>query len=391
MNCENAFEQMSAALDGELSVEETAQLDRHLAQCEACRALFDDLTAIHGACGGLEVAPPPALKAQILQNLPARKKTAKVVWVHWKRWAAMAASFVLIAWAAWQLPKTVFDPPPQPAAGLTEETQNVEMAPSAPVTPHYSGSGPAEEPAVSDKTATLFTSGPTTPADVVPSPTPTPDFFSSDPVDVNASQSAPKQVKHESQKRSMATEDAGDETDPVADSTYQGAEDLTTYDVTLTSAGDADAAPLFGFTAPMTPVPLGEAITITGFSDTTICLTSNSDEEAHQELQPEVTEEENVPITLFRGVIVDESGASTTYCGILTLQSDPLLTDCPAQIQETGEIWYKLPGIDFYTLVSELTDSETEFDLRTTGEDLSPDSPVGLVIVLPEEPTPEAQ
>lgn len=73
MTCNDMLEQLSAALDGELTAEEKVQLDRHLSQCDSCRALFDELSAIHGACAHLEAAPPPALRACILEQLPPQK------------------------------------------------------------------------------------------------------------------------------------------------------------------------------------------------------------------------------------------------------------------------------------------------------------------------------
>ena len=43
MNCDQALEAISAALDGELSAKERAQLEAHLAHCPSCAALFDEL------------------------------------------------------------------------------------------------------------------------------------------------------------------------------------------------------------------------------------------------------------------------------------------------------------------------------------------------------------
>ena len=43
MNCDQALEAISAALDGELSAKERTLLDAHLADCPTCAALFDEL------------------------------------------------------------------------------------------------------------------------------------------------------------------------------------------------------------------------------------------------------------------------------------------------------------------------------------------------------------
>jgi anti-sigma factor RsiW len=42
MNCNKAMVLMSAAIDGELSPKEEAELAHHLAQCPECRAEFQD-------------------------------------------------------------------------------------------------------------------------------------------------------------------------------------------------------------------------------------------------------------------------------------------------------------------------------------------------------------
>lgn len=114
MDCTQALEALSAQLDGELSPQEAKELHAHLDTCPTCRALARELSALHDACGGLEVAPPAGLTDFILSNLPAQepvkiegvlpKKTAR----RWQRWAAMAATFALVCMAAWQLPRFLF-------------------------------------------------------------------------------------------------------------------------------------------------------------------------------------------------------------------------------------------------------------------------------------------
>lgn len=114
MDCELALEALSAALDGELSPQETRELNAHLDQCPACRALSQELSALHDACGALEVTPPLALKDQIMAHLPTQEPV-KIVPIqpkkpvrHWQRWVAMAATFALVCMAAWQLPRFLF-------------------------------------------------------------------------------------------------------------------------------------------------------------------------------------------------------------------------------------------------------------------------------------------
>lgn len=60
----------SAQLDGELSPEETARLDRHLAQCPACRRLARELACIHTELEDMTAEPPADLTDRILAQLP---------------------------------------------------------------------------------------------------------------------------------------------------------------------------------------------------------------------------------------------------------------------------------------------------------------------------------
>ena len=98
--CEAALELISAHLDGELTPEETARLEAHLAQCPQCRALLADLTALHEAMPRQEVPPPAGLKDGVMARIaaeaplpftpPARKK------IRWKAWASLAAVVAIV-------------------------------------------------------------------------------------------------------------------------------------------------------------------------------------------------------------------------------------------------------------------------------------------------------
>ena len=46
MDCNQALEYISAALDGELTAEEVAELDAHLADCPECQALAEECQRI---------------------------------------------------------------------------------------------------------------------------------------------------------------------------------------------------------------------------------------------------------------------------------------------------------------------------------------------------------
>lgn len=384
MTCDNALELLSAALDGELSVEEKAQLDRHLAQCDGCRALYDDLTAIHGACAGLEVAPPPALKANILQNLPAQKKAEKVILVHWKRWAAMAAAFVLVSLAAWNLPKTGLPNDPQTVPKQGTITQDALTDTSGAISTPADVSGVTNHPAVDSPMATEGSSDLESSVDSSPAPTPSPDFFNGEPVNVNAFTST--KAGGASQKKVAVTGYGSDTKEAATEyaTTYRGLGDSTLFDTD--AAEDADVSDeilpaLYSFRAAPTPPQENGADKAAYDTEAAVTPAAAKDDDAHLEPHPEMGEDEIVPAELFKAVVTEE--AATVYCGVLTIQGETRLKDYTPQAQENGELWYELPSAAFYTLLAELTGSTVDFDLRTAGADISSSAQTGLVIVLP--------
>lgn len=104
MDCTRYEELMSAALDGGLSAGERRELDRHLAECPACAALFSELGAQCAALRELDCPFPDGLHDRILENLPeqdgipAKAPVRKTLC--WRRWGAVAACLVLVIAAA---------------------------------------------------------------------------------------------------------------------------------------------------------------------------------------------------------------------------------------------------------------------------------------------------
>lgn len=97
MSCDQYIELISAALDGELTADERRELDRHLAGCPSCDALFEELSANSRAMRDLDVPFPADLHDRILNNLPtqdAPAKKGKVI--AWKRWIPVAAAACLV-------------------------------------------------------------------------------------------------------------------------------------------------------------------------------------------------------------------------------------------------------------------------------------------------------
>ena len=105
MNCDQALEAISAALDGELSAKERTLLDAHLADCPTCAALFDELAGQSRLLLQVYFHLPEYVTARILsqppeQITPARRFSPR----RWQRWGTVAACAVLVFWAGLALP-----------------------------------------------------------------------------------------------------------------------------------------------------------------------------------------------------------------------------------------------------------------------------------------------
>ncbi|MDE6107514.1 MAG: zf-HC2 domain-containing protein [Oscillospiraceae bacterium] len=94
-------ELISAAIDGALSPDEQTRLEEHLAACPDCKALYDDLKAVHQALLDLPPAEVPAglterimeaVAADNVTPLPRPKKSA----FQWKKTVAAAAVLALV-------------------------------------------------------------------------------------------------------------------------------------------------------------------------------------------------------------------------------------------------------------------------------------------------------
>lgn len=385
MTCNDTLERISAVLDGEATLEEKAQLDRHLDACESCRALFDDLSALHAACGGLEAAAPPELKKKIMSALPAQVRPRKVVAIRWKRWGAMAASFALVALAAWQLPRsfqktpaadglppknreavvadmavTTGGPEAGDSYGADDAEKSLKISTDHDVPPECTGGDFDEtEKLFQSDAATLSLEGSDAVADraanggaesAVPAPASLPDYLEGDPVNVNAAvpaQGVGGASSRKSAKVEMGAEQAVEDADQLGSTMRVAAFSLPE----LTMAFDCveDAAP----TSEVVP------------------------DAAAPSPEPVPQEENGMAPVLFAQKI------APAYCGVLTIEGGLALNVVPAQIQENGETRYELSPTNFFLLVQELTDSGIEFTLRLSGADVSSTAPQGLVIVLP--------
>ncbi|MFG0316903.1 MAG: anti-sigma factor family protein [Planctomycetota bacterium JB042] len=96
MNCARTFELLSARLDGELEAADEAALDRHLAECAACRRDDADLHRLSTAFAeSRRVRAPASLADRVLvRRAPGRARAG----------LAAAAGFLLFLLATRGLP-----------------------------------------------------------------------------------------------------------------------------------------------------------------------------------------------------------------------------------------------------------------------------------------------
>ena len=95
MNCEQYNDLISARLDGELSAQEAAQLDAHLAECPRCRELLRELEEMTAAFAQEEpVQAPEVLSRGVLERIRAQRIARRRVI---RRVGGFAAALVLCA------------------------------------------------------------------------------------------------------------------------------------------------------------------------------------------------------------------------------------------------------------------------------------------------------
>lgn len=96
-DCEYYREKISCLIDGELSPDEAAELEAHIAECSECRALYDAFTAVSAAVSGGMEEPPESIAPAVMQEVRAiagRKKRG--VWIKFLSAAACLALVVLV-------------------------------------------------------------------------------------------------------------------------------------------------------------------------------------------------------------------------------------------------------------------------------------------------------
>lgn len=156
--CEEILELLSARLDGPLTAGEERFLERHLDGCSACRALAEDLEALHAVMPELEEAPPPGIKeavmarikAEVGEPIPLPVKRTPVR--RWQAWGAAAAVVLLVAAGGFGLPGGMGGSGGN--AGTMMSLASPEAAPSS-IPPSIPSSIPSPVPAPSSPSALL--------------------------------------------------------------------------------------------------------------------------------------------------------------------------------------------------------------------------------------------
>ncbi|MBN2183017.1 MAG: zf-HC2 domain-containing protein [Sedimentisphaerales bacterium] len=88
--CEDIQEMLVDYADGELSPEQSSEVTGHLGQCENCRRLLEALQKSLELAG---VIWEDGLAEEHVVKMPDRKKAIRI---HWLRYAAVAASILIV-------------------------------------------------------------------------------------------------------------------------------------------------------------------------------------------------------------------------------------------------------------------------------------------------------
>lgn len=381
MDCENALELLSAALDGELTAQQQAQLDEHLAQCPSCRALQAELAGLHEACAQLDVAAPEGLKEQIMAHLPGQ--SAKNGAVYWRRWGAMAAAIALVALMAWQVPRFIT----QPTAERTADTVTMDVdeaeapmaAENAPVdigeaeAPTAAENAPMEDVPLLDGINGAARSSALT--DGV-------DAFDFDAADAEApAKAAAKPVSDyraasagSTAKRVADAETTAKHTaDAEVPETYAGGGSAQTVQGDAEPVTTAGAIAATQADAPDGAAPSPEAMP---FMARLAPVNSATTDEV-METAPE-TGAGNVPAEPRETLMEDTPG----YCGVLTLEAyHPALDRALSVVEADGMARYTLSAEAFAQLVAQLNAEALPFTLSVQDSGADRFDAPGLVLV----------
>lgn len=397
MNCNEAFEFLSAALDAELSPAQQAQLDQHLAQCPACRALQAELLGLEEALGTLDVPAPAGLKDQIMENLPPQQSKGHVI--YWRRWGAMAAAAAVVLLGAWQLPRFALEP-----KGVDSTEMAAYDAPAMDAAVQAPRNSEAVPTALNDE-ALLPPYVETDGVDVnaaMPTFQPDPngaDYtsygFSPDSTPVEAPQTTPAPAEPAAPRSSRKLYTAPATGSDTAQTGGSLSESSAADQVAGEAEGEsADKVPTLLFRSypdaengidPPAPEATPEIAMFTAAPVGGAFVDLGEPTEGVPESSENALVSSEAPVD----ALAKTADPFASYCGVLTLEEyEPVDQEFTVEFSEEGLRQYILSAGDFHALVERLDSQGLPYELTTEGEGVDPEAPYGLVVV--EEQTPEA-
>lgn len=121
MNCQDFESAIGDCVEGTLEERAARALGAHLATCDGCRALADDLRAIRTAARTLERHEPPARTWRRIAAAVEEDRTARpFAWMAWRPMATAAALLLMLA-ATWVMLRPAESPAPAAMAQASPE------------------------------------------------------------------------------------------------------------------------------------------------------------------------------------------------------------------------------------------------------------------------------
>jgi anti-sigma factor RsiW len=124
MNCDTCETSLGDYVDGTIDPAAANALAAHLAICERCRTLADDLAAIRSAARMLEHHAPPARAWHRIAAAVEEERAGAFAWLRWQPLAA--AAVLLIALGTWWTVRPATPP------AVTETDATIDVTSGAP-------------------------------------------------------------------------------------------------------------------------------------------------------------------------------------------------------------------------------------------------------------------
>jgi len=115
-------ELLSAHLDGELTADETAELEAHLAECGDCRAELEATSAVRSALRGAPAVDPPF---GFYERLLSKRRGSRLR--SWSSATAVASAWVFVLGFGTTQPHTKVTPPVDSVRASVANTKQVQV------------------------------------------------------------------------------------------------------------------------------------------------------------------------------------------------------------------------------------------------------------------------